>query len=165
MSLGKIVLHRFNGDEEFEIQEATIFSGHDYDGVGYLLYFEAKSNGVRIKSLPDTAEFHGWPSAQVEVALQAVEPDRLVGCRFSVPHGYDEEVEDDVASFYYFEHEDLDNNELEVLSQEGDVFQIRWTGTTCDVNFRDGSKPLTNLEIDGRFTFKDMAKSARPPKK
>ena len=164
MSLGKIVLHRFNGDEEFEIQEATIFSGYDYDGVGYLLYFEAKSNGVCTKSLPDTAEFPGWPSAQVEVALKAIEPENLVGRHFSVPHGYDEEVEDDVASFYYFEHEDLDNSELEVLSQEGDVFHIRWTGTTVDVNFRDGSKPPTQVEIDGKFTFQDRAKSARPPK-
>lgn len=156
MSVGKFVLHRFNGDEEFEVERATILAVHDEDG--FRLWFEAETDGVCIKSLPDTETLRGHPKAEVAVGLKKVEPTRLVGKRFSVPAAYDEDIDDHVASIYYVEHEDLDENEIEIGARDGDVFQVRWTGTTIDVNYYDGSKPRTRVEIVAAFKFKDMAK-------
>jgi hypothetical protein len=156
MGVGKFVLHRFNGDEEYEVERATMLAVHDEDG--FRLWFEAETDGVYLKSLPDTASLHGHPKAEVAVALKKIEPTRLAGKTFSVPAGYDNEIDDHVASIYYVEHEDLDDNEIAVIARDGDVFQVRWTGTTTDVNYYDGSKPRTCVEIVAAFKFKDMAK-------
>ena len=156
MGVGKFVLHRFNGDEEYEVERATIFAVHDRDELR--LWFEADTDGVCLKSLPDTESLRAKPKAEVAVGLKKVEPARLVGKKFSVPAAYDEEIDDHVASIYYVEHEDLDDNEVEVVARDGDVFQVRWTGTTTDVNYYDGSKPRTRVEIVAAFKFKDIAK-------
>jgi hypothetical protein len=121
MGVGKLVLHRFNGDEEYEVQRATIHAVQDKDG--FRLWFEADTDGVCLKGLPDTERLNGSPNAEVTVRLKKVEPTRLAGKRFSVP-AYDEEIDDhDVASICYVEHEDLDDNEIEVVARNGDVFQ------------------------------------------
>jgi hypothetical protein len=156
MGIGKFVLHRFNGNEEFEIQRATILAVHDEDG--FRLWFEAETEGVCVKSLPDTESLRAWPKAEVAVGLKKIEPARLIGKRFSVPAAYDKEIDDHVASIYYVEHGDLDDNEIEVIDKDGDVFKVRWTGTTTDVNYYDGSKPRTRVEIVAAFKFKEMAK-------
>jgi hypothetical protein len=156
MGVGKFILHRFNGNEEYEVQRATILAVHDEDG--FRLWFEAETDGVCFKGLPDTESLRGRPKAGAAVGLKKVEPARLVGKRFSVPAAYDEEIDDHVASIYYVEHEDLDDNEIDVVARDGDVFQVRWTGTTTDVNYYDGSKPRTRVEIVAAFKFKDMAK-------
>src|SRR5690349_18356027 len=122
MGVGKFGLHRFNGDEEYEIQTATILGVHDEDG--FRLWFEAETDGVCLKSLPDTAELHGSPRAEIAVALKKIEPDKLVNSTFMVPFGYDEDVEDHIATIYYVEHEDLDNNEIRVLSKDGELFHV-----------------------------------------
>jgi len=156
MGVGKLVLHRFNGDEEYEVERATILAVHDEDG--FRLWFEAETDGVCLRRLLDTESLHGSPKAEVAVGLKKVEPTRLAGKRFSVPAAYDQEIDEHVASIYYVEHEDLDENEIEVVARDGDVFQVRWTGTTTDVNYYDGSKPRTRVEIVAAFKFKDMAK-------
>lgn len=163
MAVGKFVLHRFNGDEEYEIQTATILAVYDEDG--FRLWFDVKTEGVCRKSLPDTLELRGSPSAKVAVACKRIAPHKLVGSKFLVPFGYDADIEEDVATIYYLEHEDLDDNEIQVLRQDGDLFHVRWTGTTMDVNYHDGSKPRTSVEIEAGFRFKDMAKWLCPEPK
>jgi hypothetical protein len=160
MPVGRMILHRFNGTEEFALTNAEMLAYTAEDGV--CLCLEAKTDGVCLKSLSDTAEFHGTPSAQARVTVPELIADRLVGLQFSVPFGYDEDLEDDVASFYYFEHEDLDENVIDVVSREGNIFRVRWTGTTMDVNHYDGSKPPTKVVIEGDFTFLKMEKWMKP---
>jgi hypothetical protein len=156
MSVGRLILRRFNGTEEFEIQRASISAVRDEDG--YRLWFKAETEGVCRKSLPDTIVLRGQPTAEAAVTVNSVEPQRLGGRRFAVPTGYDEAIGDHVATFYYVEHEDLDENAIEILSQDGAVFHVYWIGTTVDVNYYDGSKPRTQIEIDAKFTFRDFAK-------
>ena len=156
MSVGKFVLHRFNGDEEYEVERATILALHEEDG--FRLCFEAETDGVCLKSLPDTESLRRRPKAEITIGLKKVEPARLAGRRFSVPSAYDKEIEDHVASIYYVEHEDLDDNEIEIVARDGDVFKVRWIGTTTDVSYYDGSKPRTRVEIVAAFKFKDMTK-------
>jgi hypothetical protein len=156
MGVGKFVLHRFNGDEQYEVQRATILALHDEEG--FRLWFEADTDGVCIKSLPDTECLHRSPKAEVAVGLNKVEPAQLAGKKFSVPTAYDERIDDFVASIYYVEHEDLDDYEIEVVARDGDLFQVHWTGTTTDVSYYDGSKPRTRVDIVAAFKFKNMAK-------
>ena len=42
---------------------------------------------------------------------------------------------------------------VDVISQNGLSFRIRWTATTIDVNYYDGSKPRARVEIEGDFEF------------
>jgi hypothetical protein len=163
MSVGRFILHRFNGDEEFCLKSATILALHDEEGIR--LWFEAETDGVRVKSLPDTASLPASPKAEVAVTLVQFDPNKLVGERFSVPAAYDEKIEDHVANIYYVEHDDLNDNIIEILAQEGNTFHVFWTGTTTDVNYYDGGKPSTRVEIDGIFTFKDMQKWLPSPKR
>ena len=53
---------------------------------------------------------------------------------------------------------ELNDNEIEFLERNEDWFRIRWTGVTQDVNFYDGTKPDTRVEIEGWFRFIDFAK-------
>jgi len=158
-AVGRFVLHRFNGDEEFRLRSADILAVHDQGGIR--LWFEAETDGVPVKSLPDTADLGGHPKAEIAVTLKKLNPKRLPGRRFSVPSGYDQASEDYVATIYYVEHECLNNNNIEILDREDNVFQVRWSGTTTDVNYYDGSKPETKVEIEGKFTFKYMSEWVR----
>lgn len=159
MSVGRFLLHRFNGLEEFSLKSAAIIAVHDEDG--FRLWFEAKTDGVPLHSLPDTSGLHAHPSAEVAVALKELDPSKLSGSRFSVPNGYDEEIEDHVATIYYVEHNELNENEIEVIAQAGTDVHVHWRGTTTDVNYYDDSKPKTRVEIDGWFTFEKMQKWRR----
>ena len=39
------------------------------------------------------------------------------------------------------------------VSRTEDRFWLRWTAVTQDVNYYDGSKPATRVEIEGEFLF------------
>ena len=144
------------GVEEFGLKSATMMAVHDEDDIR--LWFAATTDGVPLQSLPDTAELHARPNAEVAVTLEEFDPRKLSGRRFSVASGYDEEIEDHVATIYYVEHDDLNENIIEVIAQDGDMFHVHRTGTTTDVNYYDGSKPTTKVEIEAWFKFQDMQK-------
>ena len=46
----------------------------------------------------------------------------------------------------------LTDQELEIMK----IVWVRQTATVRDVNYYDGSKPDTTVEIEGRFAFDDM---------
>ena len=52
-------------------------------------------------------------------------------------------------------------NRITVVSRAGDRFRLRWTAVTKDINYYDGSKPPTQVEIEGEFLFKGFAKWVR----
>lgn len=59
------------------------------------------------------------------------------------------------------EHEPLRQNRIAVVSRAADRFRLRWTAVTKDINYYDGSKPPTQVEIEGEFLFKDIGKWVR----
>jgi RNase P/RNase MRP subunit p29 len=154
MNTGTFVLHRFNGDEVYQFSDATILAYHDKDNV--YLCFEVDTQKESLKSLPDTVELAAHPNAEVTIILDKLIPNELVGTCFSVPSGYDEHLDEWRGRIYYCEHEALDNNHIEILARKGEHVTVRWTGTTIDVNYYDGSKPVTKVEIEGTFVFKDL---------
>jgi hypothetical protein len=160
MERGTFVLHRFNGDEIYRIKSARMLVCKGEDGIW--LWFEVDTERPAIQTVPDTAELEMRPSAEVAVILPSLDATDLVGSHFSVPAGYDDQFGDYLAKIYYCEHEVLDNNEIDVLGRESNVFHVRWTATTMDVNYYDGSKPETRVEIDGDFVFDDVHEWEKP---
>jgi len=149
--VGKFVLHRFNGDEEFALERASIRITHDKNGDWLML--TAITNGTVIKSLPDTEELRGQPKASISVDISRSDPTNLVGLKLSVPISYDKLIGDDRANFYYLDHESLDENEIEILAIKENKYLVKWIAQTLDVNYYDGSKPKTHIDIEGWFTM------------
>lgn len=153
--VGRFLLHRFCGDEEYAVVAATLQVTRE--GRNYRLCFRVQTDGVCLRSLPDTAELKARPNAEATVTGKGLAPGKLAGKTFTVPRGYDEAREDHAARIYYADHDDLDENEIQVLSNKGKLFRIRWTGTARDVNHYDGTKPRTRVDIDATFTLEEMA--------
>ncbi len=107
-----------------------------------------------IQTLPDTAELAPQPNA--EVSLKKLDVSKMVGRQFSIPAAWDDEKQDHVSCLYYCEHGDLNKNVVRFLERQGNKFLVHWTATTTDVNYYDGSKPDTKVEIKAWFTFKNL---------
>lgn len=151
---GHFTLHRFNGDEVYGLASAVMWAAEDEGGV--TLSFEATAHEEEAERLPDTEERELAPYAEVAVALPSLTPDQLVGQVLVQPESYVEEMGGQVAFLEYAEQAELRESEVRILSRAGDRFHVRWTGVTCDVNHYDGSKPETQVEIEGEFLFQDM---------
>ena len=149
MNVGILTLNRFNGQEQFSISDATILKCQDDEK--QMLSFEIETDENPIKTLPDTKELNAQPNAEFNVRVNDFDLDTLVGKRFAIPRGYDEETGEYLTRFYYCEHEETDDNLIKIVEQNDAKFRVIITATCIDVNYYDGSKPRTNIEIDAWF--------------
>jgi hypothetical protein len=150
-----IILERFNGRESFEISDATIAVSHDeVTGLPQVIF--QVSSKKAIETLPDTTRLKAWPNAEVCIQLSNFELRNFVGSKYRLLQGMPEDADGRLGRFYYVRHEDLDQNELEILSRKESSFHVTWSGVTKDVNYYDGSKPLTRVAIDGWFRFRNI---------
>lgn len=152
----RFVLHRLNGDEVYGLKSAVMRAYTSAEGVK--LWFEVEADPDGAQRCEDTAEIGHWPNAEVGVTLPTLDADELVGRVFSIPGTKTDDEDSCMSLLYYCEHEPLRQNRITVVSRNGDRFWLRWTAVTQDVNYYDGSKPLTQVEIEGEFTFKDIGK-------
>ena len=153
MSVGTLTLQRFNGEEAYAIESATIEHYRDERGA-YAVTFRAETGGAPIHTLPDTESLHAQPFA--EVTLHLSKPPALAlkpGQTFTLLKGYDKGTGEYHTNFYYCEHEPMDNNEVAVLRRDGLNVRARLSATTMDVNFYDGSKPDTKIIVEADFTL------------
>ena len=142
-------LHRFNGVEQFIISSAPALVVPDGDTVR--LHLEIEADLPPLASLPDTAPLAAQPGTEVAIQRPAADLGSLAGRRYSVPRSWDGEREDSVSRFYYCEHEAIDDNVIEFTERRGNWVHARWTGITTDVNWYDGSKPATRVEVVAWF--------------
>jgi hypothetical protein len=156
----RFILHRFNGDEVYRFESAVLWAYATKTGV--TLWFEVSTEADAVKRCEDTADLGMSPNAEVGIDLPELDADQLVGRQFVLP-GTKTDREDSCRSLlYYCEHQPLRDNNIAVVSRNGDRFWLRWTAVTGDVNYYDGSKPATQVEIEGEFVFKDIGKWSRP---
>jgi hypothetical protein len=152
MSVGTMTLQRFNGEEAYAVESATIEHYKDEEDGVYAVTFRAETGGAPIRTLPDTESLHAHPSAEVTLHLRKLPALALKpGQAFTLPKGYDDGEYQ--TNFYYSEHEPMDNNEVTILQRDGLRVRARLTGTTTDVNFYDGSKPDTKVVVEADFTL------------
>lgn len=157
---GQFILHRFNGDEVYRLKSAVMFAGEFVDKV--MLWLEVEADAKGAKRCKDTKSLGVCPQAETGIKLKALDASRLVRRQFLISGDDDHECQ---SSIYYCEHEPLRNNRITILSRKGDRFRVRWTGETIDVNYYDGSKPPTQVEIEGDFRFKDYEHWVKKPAK
>lgn len=159
METGTFVLHRFNGNEIYAVKSARIEAFEEDGTIDLFLFVNTKAKPLQ--TLADTEELKQRPNAEVYITLKVLNLSKFVGRRFSVPASWSEEKADHVSCIYYCEHNDLNQNVVRILEQQGNKFLIHWTGKTTDVNHYDGSKPETKVEIKAWFTFKGIRKWMR----
>jgi WD40 repeat protein len=156
---GRFILHRFNGDEVYRFESAVLWASRNKRGV--TLWFEVKADPANAQRCEDTAELRMSPNAEVGIDLPDLDAADLVGREFSIPGTTSDDEDSSMSLLYYCEHEPLRENRIVVVSRAGDRFRLRWTAVATDVNYYDGSKPTTRVEIEGEFVFKDIGKWVR----
>ncbi len=144
-----LTFHHPDGDEVFALQSATLTAIRHPDEVELSFYVRGE----------------GWiegrrqlTNAEVSVFLPDFDPAALAGRRFEVPRSYDEEREDHVSCVYYFEHNDLNQNVVEVVGREAGGYRVRWSGVMGD----DGDGALSRVVIDAVFSFSARDAEAEP---
>jgi hypothetical protein len=155
----RFILHRFNGDEVYRFEKAVIWAYVKEPGV--TLWFEVSADANAIQRCEDTAEMGMSPNAEVGIDLPELDADQLVGRTFLIPGAKSDDEDSCMSLLYYCEHEALRDNHIRIVSREGDKFWLYWTAVVQDVNYYDGSKPATQVEIEGEFVFKDIAEWVR----
>jgi hypothetical protein len=153
MSVGKMTLHRFNGDEIYSVQSATIEQQRTESGL-FAITFRAETAWPPIRMLRDTEALRAKPFA--EVTIQVAKSAALVlkiGATFALSKGYDESTHEYHTNFYYCEHVPMDDNEIEVLERDGLKIQLTTVGTVPDVIHFDAEKPRTKVVIVADFTL------------
>src|SRR5437667_441999 len=103
---GTLTFYHPDGDEVFALQSATLTVVRHPDEVELSFYVRGEGQIDGRRQLTN---------AEVSVFLPAFDPAALVGRRFEVTRSYDEEREDHVSCVYYFEHNDLNRNVVEVV--------------------------------------------------
>ena len=159
MNEGRFVLHRFNGDEVYRLASAMIRAYASAGGV--TVWFEARADRDAIRRCEDTVELEMAPNAKVAVEVPELDADQLVGRTFVIPGTATDKEDSCKALLYYCGHEPLRSNSITIVSRSEDRFVVRWTAVTKDVNYYDGSKPATLVEIEDEFWFKDIEKWTR----
>jgi hypothetical protein len=155
-SESRFILHRSNGDEVYRFGSAVMWAYIKEPGV--TLWFEVSADSEALQRCEDTVEMRMTPNAEVGIDLPELNANQLVGQLFTIPGTTSDNEDSCMSLLYYFEHEPLRDNKIEVVSRSGDRFWLRWTAVTQDVNYYDGSKPPTRVEIEGEFLFKDIGK-------
>jgi hypothetical protein len=84
--------------------------------------------------------------------------DLRIGFKAEIPNGYDKEIDDTITNFYYCEHQQTDNNLIEILKTDGEKLYVRITGETMDVNYYDGSKPNNKIIVETWFEYGNIIK-------
>lgn len=154
-----IILKRFNGEEIYPLKKATIMALKSFFG-GITLWFDVEAKAIPLQTCPDTAGQGMRPSASVGIDLDmpTLHAAELVGQELQMAGTKTDDEDSAKALLYYCEHQPLRNNVFKILSRKKDIFHVQWTATTCDVNYYDGSKPLTTVLIEGDFKFKEFSK-------
>jgi hypothetical protein len=154
MNEGVLTLNRFNGQEQFAISEANINTLEKSNYVD--LNFDIETAELPIKTLQDTQLLRAKPNAEFTVRLPKISLDKLVGKAFKIPKGYDEKRNEFYTRFYYSDHETTNNNFIHIKERKRNAFRVIIKATCPDVNYIDGSKPETIIEIDAWFNIKNQ---------
>ena len=150
-----IVLKRFNGDEVWQITDASFSIAPAENSDKSVLNFWAQSEhgSLLSKPLEDTYVDGG---VTIEIDLKVLpSDDKLVGKIWTLPESK-EETEDYYSNFYCYEHEFLSAGTFKVLSEKEGYFQVELRATCTDPNYYDGSKPETTIVIESWIKKQDL---------
>jgi hypothetical protein len=153
MEIGTLTLHRYNGDEIYAVSSAKIGTYEGEYENEIFVSFDVETDKTPLKISTDAEEPYHHPSAEWNLALPEFNLPAMVGNIYSILNG-DNDGEW-LARLYYFEHEPIDDNVIEVLAYDGNYLTVRITGTAVDVNIYDGPVPPTTVVLEARFPVKE----------
>lgn len=139
-----LVFHRRLGDKVCQVQWAAFSAIENEKGVELFFY-------VRGEQVEESA----LTNAEFSIFVDEFDLDTLIGKRFEFPSTYNTELDDYVSCVYYYDHKDFDNIVLEILDRKSNSFHVRWSGTTDDIDFYDGSEPENRVIIEAVFEFQE----------
>jgi hypothetical protein len=150
MTDGYIWLHRFNGVEKYSIKGARMFLLGESGERTLWFEVEAERNGA-IRN-EDTKDYPAHPKMELGIDMEEL-PDELLGQQFC--YEYEDWEEDDSCKslIYYYSHQPLRSTQVTILSKQGERYSVRWTAVTQDVNYYDGSKEDTRIEVEAIFSW------------
>lgn len=153
--MGTLTLFRFNGTETHKLAEAQAYATRKGEGDErkIMLWFETETDPEPLVRLPDPDELQNNPSAEITVYLDQLDLECFGVREFEIESGYNEDGTSLDARLYYFEHQEVYHNKVRIEYKGNGFFHVRWSGLTMDVNYYDGSKPDTRLELEGDFFF------------
>lgn len=118
-----------------------------------MLWFETETETEPLQDFPDSDELLSNPDVELTIYLDTLKLNEFAPLEFALAQGYNENSRSLDARLYYFEHQEVNDNRGRIEYRGNGVFYVYWTGTTMDVNYYDGSKPDTRLELEGEFTM------------
>lgn len=149
-SPGKMIFQYSDGDEVFELESATLRitkKPGPSDRGEFKLFFSVRAkDGPQRSTRPGPDYGSTAPDAEVYVFLKKCDVENLVGRTFKVAKAWNEKRWDHVAAYYYYEHDNLDKNVVEIVKKTPSGFQVLWTGVAR--NLCDKHK---QLKIDATF--------------
>lgn len=150
-----ITLIRYNGTEKHALAESNAFATRtEVNGKPQImLWFETETETEPLQDFPDSDELLSNPDAELTIYLDTLKLNEFAPLEFTLARGYNENSRSLDARLYYFEHQEVNDNRGRIEYRGNGVFYVYWTGTTMDVNYYDGSKPDTRLELEGEFTM------------
>ena len=149
MELNQLKLTRFNGEESFDIVEASLYFSYEEAH----LSLDFRSGKCTSAPLEDTKENGGLGGEFWIYDLEISNPKELAGQSFYIEDGNNNDKYDTCSTFYYWGHEPISKNTITFITCSDDFVQAKITAYTCDVNWHDGSKPETAIELFANFVY------------
>lgn len=151
-----LTLKRFCGEEHhYPIKQASwsIYYDEDLEMNNLCLLIEADYGTVLSEDTESLAAQPNWELNFIDKKLskEAIK----AGFRAEIPDGYEDDLNGYITNFYYCEHEQTDDNIIEILAVDNNRLLIRLQGETTDVNFYDGSKPLNKIFAETWFEYNE----------
>ncbi len=155
LTIGKLDLKRYSGNERFPISLATYEIDFDSIFQRFNLHLNVKLGHLEgVEKTDQRADI--TPEWDLHFPLSEIEVHHLdEGLSLEIPYGYIDAVDDYYALFHYFERIPSFKNKMTLVGIDEDKWCIAITGMTDDVEFYDGSKPLASIGVKAWFTPTD----------
>ena len=153
--MNDLKLTRFCGEELYPIVSASWNIYFDEDlGMNNLCLYISAGKGTNLHE--DTKDLAAEPNWELNIISKDLDKANLKeGFRIEIPDGYENDLNGYITNLYYCEHEQTDDNIIEILAVDGSKLYIRVSGETTDVNYYDGSKPLNKLFAETWFEYNE----------
>ncbi len=144
-------LTRFCGEELYPIKTATWHFYENKDEKTNEIWLKIETDlGIQLSD--DTKELAATPDWELTIRAKNLSLNDLkIGLRAAIKQGYDDDLEESLTNFYYCEHEQTDNNKIEILDKKGTKILFKIIGEVPDINYYDGSKPKNTIYVEAWF--------------
>jgi hypothetical protein len=122
----RLIVHWARGAEHFALERAT-WNTYQEEGRAFATFLVRTSRVLKTRN--EAGGNHPLPFWELTAMRSGLTPIAITpGTTLSIPSGYDEDAEEYVVDFYYHEHEQSDDNRIEILQVEGTRVKVRITG-------------------------------------